>query len=86
MRQLKEIEISGDFFEKIKELTAREFKLRQDNLENLSSLALYKLAGRKKIFTPEEEAKKIEEIEYETIKKLKKQIFSQNNCYIFKMK
>lgn len=86
LRQLKEIEISGDFFEKIKELTAREFKLRQDNLEDLSSLALYKLAGRKKIFTPEEEAKKIEEIEYETIKKLKKQIFSQNNCYIFKMK
>ncbi|MGV9174204.1 MAG: M16 family metallopeptidase [Promethearchaeia archaeon] len=73
------IDFSESFFAKAKELTEKEFLLREDDLEALSSLALYKLSGRKTL-QPAEEAKIINSINYSDLKKLQKQLINKQNC------
>ncbi|MFW5884950.1 MAG: M16 family metallopeptidase [Patescibacteria group bacterium] len=73
------IDFSESFFAKAKELTEKEFLLREDNLEALSSLALYKLSEINTL-QPKEEAKIINSINYSDLKKLQKQLINKQNC------
>ncbi|MDZ7612100.1 MAG: pitrilysin family protein [Candidatus Moranbacteria bacterium] len=73
------IDFSESFFAKAKKLTEKEFLLREDDLEALSSIALYKLSGEKTL-QPREEAKIINSIDYPSLKKLQKQLFNKKNC------
>jgi predicted Zn-dependent peptidase len=80
IKEILSIDFSRSFFEKVKTLTEKEFLLRETNLEDLSSLALYKLADQK-VLTPQEEAEIIKTIDYSSLKKLFKQTINKNNLF-----
>ncbi len=80
------MDFSKDFFQRIKNIIKSQFLLRQDNVDDLSSLSMYKLSGSKKIFTPTEEARQINKIKYEDLVKVKKGILSRDNCYTIRIK
>lgn len=85
-KKIWEINFSREFFEKIKTITKKQFLLKEDNVDELSSLSLYKLAGGKKILTPLEESKEIGKINYEDLLKLKDNLINQENCFVVKFR
>jgi len=81
IKQLQGLDFSVSFFERIKNSLEKQFSLKEDNIDDLSSLTMYKIFGAKKIFTPQEEAKKINSIKYSSLKKIKNEILKDKNCY-----
>lgn len=86
VRQLLELDISRSFFEEIRSVVKKRFLLRADSVEDLSSLAMYRLAGREKAFTPKQEADRIGRVKFEDLKKARREIIKESNCYSFKIK
>jgi len=84
-QQLYDLEISSNFSEKLRGMVKKQFLLRKDSIDDLSSLAMYRLAGNK-IFTPQQEAREIGKVKFEDLKKAKNNIINRNNCYSLKLK
>lgn len=85
IKQLQKLDFSLSFFEKIKDSFEKQFSLREDNIDDLNSLTMYKISGGKKILTPQEEVGKIRSIEYNSLKKIKEEILKDKNCYKFRV-
>ena len=79
------IKISNPYFRDMKDYIKCQFLLKKDNVDELSSLSLYLLAGNPKIITLDDEIRKIESINLDKIKKIKNKIFNVKNCYTFIM-
>jgi len=79
------VKISEHFFKDIKNYIRYQFMLKEDSVDELSSLSLYLLAGRFKLITIEDETKKIKNISYEEMFKIKEKIFNKNYYYFFIM-
>ena len=79
------VKISENFFEEVKNYIRYQFMLKEDSVDELSSLSLYLLAGRLKPLTVEDEIKKVKNISYKKMREIKKKIFNKNNCYFFVM-
>ncbi|MGM0482870.1 MAG: M16 family metallopeptidase [Patescibacteria group bacterium] len=86
IEQLININISELFFKRIKEITRKQFLLRRDDIQSLSSVPLYEMAKEDTSYSPEQEAEIIDSIEYADIKNLKSRILKRENCYVFKMR
>jgi len=86
LRQLQEVELSPDLFGKVRDMIQKQFLLKEDDIDDLGSLAMYKLAGKNKILTPKQEADEIGRVKFEDIKKARRDIIKESNCYSFKIK
>ncbi len=82
---VKNNKISISSFEKIKKYIEYQFKLKEDNVDELSSLSLYLLKNNPKLVTLEEEIKTIKNIKFNKINQIKSKFFNKKNSYFFIM-
>ncbi len=85
IRQLYNLDLSRNLSEKVKSIIKKQFLLQEDSIDDLSSLAMYKLANNN-ILTPRQEVQEIGKVKFEDLKKTKHKIINRNNCYRFKLK
>ncbi len=79
------IKISNSYLRDMKDYIKYQFLLKEDNVDELSSLSLYLLSGNSKIITLENEVRKIEDVNLDKIKRMKNKFFNTKNCYTFVM-
>ena len=79
--KIEKLEVTKKFFQKIKKFTAKQFELRQDSLAELASLPMYLLAGRNGISSPQQEARKLQNCDYEYFLKKQKRIYKNQTAY-----
>lgn len=82
---LDDSEITRSVFEDIKEYIKYQFALKEDNVDELSSLTLYLLKQKPTLTTLEDEIEQIDSLKFSELKKLKKDFFNKSNCYYFIM-
>jgi predicted Zn-dependent peptidase len=82
--QICSLNISSHVFEKMKKEMVKRVLLKQDDIDDLSSLALLPLIGQK-IYTPAQEAELISDIEFREIKQMQNEILNKDNCFMFRM-
>jgi len=82
---VENIKISNSLFEKIKNHTEYEFLLKEDNVDELSSLSLYLLKSKPKLIRLEDEINKLKKVKFSEIKETKKKYFNKKNSYYFVM-
>ncbi len=82
---LANYKMSSSYFDKIKKYLKYQFLLKEDNVDELSSLSLYLLNNQRNLITLEDEVKHLEAIGFSEINKLKKKYFNKDNSYYFLM-
>ena len=79
------IEISNSFFLDVKKYVKYQFLLKEDSVDELSSLSLYLLNNKSALITLKDEIDKINSIKFNEINKIKKTYFNKKNSYYFVM-
>jgi len=79
------IKISNSFFNETKKYIKYQFLLKEDNVDELSSLSLYLFNNNPKLTTLKDEIDKIESIKFNEIITLKKKYFNKKKSYHFLM-
>lgn len=82
---IKTIKISDSFFNETKKYIKYQFLLKEDNVDELSSLSLYLLNDNPKLTTLKDEIDKIDSIKFDEIITIKKKYFNKKNSYFFLM-
>lgn len=82
---LNDSKISSSDFETLKNYIKYQFKLKEDNVDELSALSLYLLKNKPELITLEDEIELIENTSLSEINKLKKKFISKKNSYYFIM-
>ena len=79
------LKISSSSFEAIKNYIKYQFILKEDNVDELSSLSLYLLKHKPKLITLENEIETIKNTKFSEINKIKRKVFNKKNSYYFIM-
>jgi predicted Zn-dependent peptidase len=82
---IENIKISSSFFEEVKKHLKYQFLMKEDRVEEMSSLSLYLLDNKSEVTIIEEEVRRLERIEFDEIKKIQKKHFNKKNAYYFSM-
>lgn len=82
---INDIKISNSFFEETKKYIKYQFLLKEDNVDELSSLSLYLLNNKPKLTTLKDEIDRIDSIKFNEINTLKKKYLKKENSYYFLM-
>jgi len=82
---IKNNKISISSFEKIKKYIEYQFILKENHVDELSSLSLYLLKNNPKLITLEDEIKTIKNIKFNEINQIKIKFFNKKNSYFFIM-
>lgn len=82
---IENFKISSSFFEEVRKHLKYQFLMKEDRVDEMSSLSLHLLDNKSGVVTVEEEVRKIESIKFDEIKKIQKEYFNKKNAYYFSM-
>jgi predicted Zn-dependent peptidase len=82
---LDSFKIEKDFFEDVKKYMINQFLLKNDKIDELSSLSLYLLSNKLKCLKLEDEIAELKKTNFNDIKKLKNNFITNDNCFNFEM-
>lgn len=82
---LDDSKISSSYFKTVKNYIKYQFRLKEDNVDELSALSLYLLKNKPELITLENEIELIENTNLSEINKLKSKFISKKNSYYFIM-
>jgi predicted Zn-dependent peptidase len=82
---IENFKISSSFFKEVKKHLKYQFLMKEDRVDEMSSLSLYLLDNKSEVITVEEEVRRLERTELDEIKKIQKEYFNKKNAYYFSM-